>query len=214
MKLTLPTDSAERKDVPVFSGVLKYAPAALAGVARISKAGNDKHNPGEPLHHARGKSSDHGDCIVRHAMDVADIEAHIVRNFDNDSDTWYKSEDAKALLAEASQLAWRALIWSQELHERFGGAPLAPGARVPSPAFNSTSGWADDKIKINPGDILTVGTSAPPPPQLRFLPNQRYKSTSATSVTGSSTPCGLCGKIFGDHSGGVHAWCPNPDYLE
>jgi len=134
LKLTLPTDSAERKDVPVFSGVLKYAPAALAGVARISKAGNDKHNPGQELHHARGKSNDHGDCVIRHAMDVADIEAHIKRNFDNDPEVWYKSEDAKALLTEVSQLAWRALIWSQELHERYGGAPLAPGARLPTEA--------------------------------------------------------------------------------
>ena len=131
MKMTLPTDSAERKEVPLFSGVLKYAPAALAGVARISKLGNDKHNPGEPLHHARGKSADHADCVLRHAADVADIEAHILRNMDNDPKVWYQSEDAKALLAEVSQLAWRALMWSQELHERYGGAPLAPGAKLP-----------------------------------------------------------------------------------
>ena len=80
MKMTLPTDSAERKEIPLYSGVLKYAPAALAGMARISKAGNDKHNPGEPLHHARGKSNDHPDCIVRHAADVADIEAALQRS--------------------------------------------------------------------------------------------------------------------------------------
>lgn len=130
MKMTLPTDSAARKRHPLFSGVLKYAPAAIAGVAKISIDGNDKHNPGQPLHHARGKSNDHPDCIMRHAVDIADIEAHIVRNFGNDS---YTSEDAKALLNEASQLAWRALMWSQELHERYGGAPLAPGARVDDP---------------------------------------------------------------------------------
>lgn len=126
MKMTLGTDSADRKNIPVFSGVLKYAPAAIAGVARISKAGNDKHNPGEPLHHARGKSTDHSDCIVRHAIDVADIEAAIER-----SDA-KRPEDIKAILEEASQLAWRALMWSQELHEKYGGAPLAPGARLPS----------------------------------------------------------------------------------
>jgi len=130
MKLTLGDDSADRKNTPVFSGVLKYAPAALAGVARVSKAGNDKHNPGQELHHARGKSNDHGDCVIRHAMDIADIEAHIKRNFDNDPEVWYKSEDARALLNEASQLSWRSLIWSQELHEKYGGAPLAPGARL------------------------------------------------------------------------------------
>lgn len=125
MKLTLPTDSAERKEIPVYSGVLKYAPAALAGVARVSKAGNDKHNPGEPLHHARGKSNDHPDCIVRHTMDVADIIAAIERG------STISSEQIEALLSEASQLAWRALMWSQELHEKYGSAPLAPGARLP-----------------------------------------------------------------------------------
>lgn len=149
MKLTLGTDSNERKNIPVFSGVLKYAPAALAGVARISKAGNDKHNPGQELHHARGKSNDHGDCVIRHAMDVADIIAHIERS---------ELKDTKVheqLLNEASQLAWRALIWSQELHEKFGGAPLAPGARLPTNAVES--GWADANVKINPGDKITIG---------------------------------------------------------
>jgi hypothetical protein len=125
MKMTLPTDSAERKDVPVNSGVLKYAPAALAGVARISKIGNDRHNPGEPLHHARGKSNDHSDCIVRHTMDVNDIEANILRSEEVDR------SKIDALLVEVSQLCWRALMWSQELHETYGGAPLAPGAKLP-----------------------------------------------------------------------------------
>ena len=125
MKMTLPTDSAARKDVPVYSGVLKYAPAAIAGVARISKAGNDKHNPGQPLHHARGKSTDHADCIVRHTMDVADILAALERG------RVPTPEEIEALLNEASQLSWRALMWSQELHEMYAGAPLAPGARLP-----------------------------------------------------------------------------------
>jgi hypothetical protein len=135
MKLTLPIDSAERKDVPTHSGFVAYFPAAIAGAARISKLGNDKHNPGEPLHHARGKSSDHPDCIDRHKMDVSDIEAAIKRI--DDGDQW-AIDDRKAacetLLTEVSQLVWRAAAWSQELHEKYGGAPLAPGARLPSPS--------------------------------------------------------------------------------
>ena len=39
------------------------AVAALAEVARVSKAGNDQHNPGQPLHWARDKSADHADCV-------------------------------------------------------------------------------------------------------------------------------------------------------
>lgn len=129
-KLTLPTDSAARKDVPVYSGVLKYAPAALAGVAKISKLGNDKHNPGEPMHHARGKSNDHGDCVVRHTMDIADILAMIERGTELGNPP--TGGFIEVLLAEVSQLSWRALMWSQELHEKYGGAPLAPGAKAAS----------------------------------------------------------------------------------
>lgn len=117
--MTLPTDSAERKNYPMLSGCLKYFPAALAGVAKTSKLGNDKHNPGQAMHHARGKSVDHGDCIIRHLTDTEDlIAAHARGNKDVTPDM---------ILLEASQLAWRALSYAQELHEKFG-APLAPGA--------------------------------------------------------------------------------------
>lgn len=120
-KLTLPTDSQERKEYPMLAGCLKYFPAALAGVAKISKLGNDKHNPGEPLHHARGKSSDHGDCILRHLTDTEDLLAAYNRGD--------MAASVEQVLIEASQLAWRALAYSQELHEKFG-APLAPGAKA------------------------------------------------------------------------------------
>ena len=120
-KTTLPTDSAERKEYPLYRGLLRYFPAALAGVARISKLGNDKHNPGEELHHARQKSIDHEDCILRHLTDTSDLLAALERK---DSSVAVQQE----ILSEVSQLAWRALAFSQELHERFG-APLAPGAK-------------------------------------------------------------------------------------
>lgn len=120
---TLPTDSAERKTYPVLSGCIKYFPAAIAGVANISKKGNDKHNPGEPMHHARGKSVDHGDCIVRHLMDTEDLLAAFERNNPDVS--------IDMILTEVNQLAWRALAYSQMLHERFG-APLAPNAKEES----------------------------------------------------------------------------------
>lgn len=118
--LTLPTDSNERKDYPVLSGCVKYFPAALAGVSRISKLGNDKHNPGQPLHHARGKSMDHGDCIIRHLIDTEDLLAAF-----NRGDASITKEQ---ILLEANQLAWRALAYSQMINELFG-APLAPGAK-------------------------------------------------------------------------------------
>lgn len=66
---TLPEDSAERKTYPLTSGLLDYFPAALAAVAHHSYLGNEKHNPGQPLHWSRGKSADHLDAAVRHIME-------------------------------------------------------------------------------------------------------------------------------------------------
>jgi hypothetical protein len=65
----LPTDSKDRKEVPVWSGVLMYFPDVFPEVARVSKLGNDQHNPGEPLHWAREKSTDQMNTALRHMID-------------------------------------------------------------------------------------------------------------------------------------------------
>lgn len=70
-----PTDSDQRKATPVVTGVLDYFPLAIAELARVSKAGNDQHNPGQPLHWAREKSTDHADCIGRHLIDRGTVDA-------------------------------------------------------------------------------------------------------------------------------------------
>lgn len=95
--MILPTDSEERKGIPICTGVLDYFPLALAEVARVSKAGNDQHNPGQPLHWDRPKSTDHADCISRHLID----------RFTRDSDGQ----------RHAAKLAWRALAFLQDLLE-------------------------------------------------------------------------------------------------
>lgn len=69
--MALPTYSAARKKIPMYEGLLKYFPDALALVAQHSFYSNETHNPGEPLHWAREKSNDHKDCIVRHMTDIA-----------------------------------------------------------------------------------------------------------------------------------------------
>lgn len=110
MNNTLPQDSEARKDMPLATGVFDYFPAALAEVAKLSKAGNDKHNPGEPLHWARGKSMDHADCIARHLIDRG-------------------SFDPKDGTRHTASLAWRALALLQEELEA-EGAPMSRGSRV------------------------------------------------------------------------------------
>lgn len=114
---TLPTDSTARKNFPLWRGLLRYFPAALAGAAKVSKLGNDKHNPGQELHHARGKSMDHGDCVLRHMLDV---DADYGKGVGLDEDG----------VPQVDYIVWRALAFAQEWHEAHG-APLAPAARVP-----------------------------------------------------------------------------------
>jgi hypothetical protein len=107
---TLPADSKARKGIPLARGLLDYFPAALAAVAEVSRAGNDKHNPGEEMYHARGKSMDHADCILRHLVDRGALDP----------------EDG---LRHSAKVAWRALALLQEELEA-AGAPLARGAKL------------------------------------------------------------------------------------
>ncbi len=58
-----------RKGQPIYSGLLRYFPDALLAVAEVSRIGNEQHNPGEPLHWARDKSTDQLDAAVRHVVD-------------------------------------------------------------------------------------------------------------------------------------------------
>ena len=68
-RVNLPKDAKDRKAAPVCTGVLDYFPDALVEVARVSKVGNDQHNPGEPLHWAKEKSTDEADALVRHLLE-------------------------------------------------------------------------------------------------------------------------------------------------
>ena len=65
---TLPTEAEARKKYPVGTGVLDYFPDALVAIANLSYQGNEQHNPGQPLHWARGKSTDEADTMIRHYL--------------------------------------------------------------------------------------------------------------------------------------------------
>lgn len=96
---TLPTDGKERKTYPIATGVLDYFPDAIAAVARVSWQGNEQHNPGEPLHWARGKSMDQDDTLMRHFLQRGTVD-----------------EDGQL---HSAKVAWRALAMLQlEIEER------------------------------------------------------------------------------------------------
>jgi len=107
----LPDDAAERNAIPLADGVLYYFPNALAEVAKVSKAGNDQHNPGQPMHWARGKSTDHENKILRHLVDAGKRDGKGIRH--------------------SAYLAWRALALLQEEIERDEGVPLPRNAHAP-----------------------------------------------------------------------------------
>jgi len=67
--MTLPTDAKARKAIPIYSGVIRYFPDALAAVAELSREGNEQHNPGTELHWDRAKSGDELDALLRHMID-------------------------------------------------------------------------------------------------------------------------------------------------
>lgn len=103
----LPTDSAERKNLPIATGFLDYFPDAIADVARLSKLGNDKHNPGQPLHWNRSLSADHADCLMRHFVERGKVDTDRVRH--------------------STKVAWRALaILQLELEAARGVPPERP----------------------------------------------------------------------------------------
>ena len=79
----------ERKNMPVFSGVLKYFPDAIKEISRVSLAGNNQHHPDKPLHWDRNKSADELDALTRHLIDAGTLDTDGIRH--------------------SAKVAWRAL---------------------------------------------------------------------------------------------------------
>lgn len=76
----LPADAKARKQIPLYSGLLKYFPRALCAVAELSRIGNEQHNPGKPLHWDRSKSGDEGDALMRHLLEAGTVDSDGVRH--------------------------------------------------------------------------------------------------------------------------------------
>lgn len=105
----MPTDDAERKKIPLGSGVFDCFTAALIEVAKCSHQGNVQHyGNADNLQWVQGKSNMHFDCLLKHAADRGTFDTDGVRH--------------------TAKLAWRALAMLQmEMQE--AGAPLPRSAR-------------------------------------------------------------------------------------
>jgi hypothetical protein len=125
----------ERKERPVYSGVLRYFPLALLEVARCSYLGNEQHNAGQPLHWDRAKSTDEADALVRHLLDAGTVDSDGIRH--------------------TAKVAWRALALLQkeleaasEIHES-GTRPVHDVVNAPE-AVNTRLSYDERRSHIQP----------------------------------------------------------------
>ncbi len=91
-------EALRRKGIPVPTGVLDYFPLALQEIAKVSKKGNDQHNPGQHLHWNRDLSGDESDALMRHFLERGTV----------DSDG----------MLHSAKVAWRALALLEKELER------------------------------------------------------------------------------------------------
>ena len=82
-------EAQDRKNTPIYSGVLRYFPDAIAAVARCSFVANEQHNPRTAMHWDRSKSGDELDALTRHLMDAGKMDSDGLRH--------------------STKVAWRAL---------------------------------------------------------------------------------------------------------
>jgi hypothetical protein len=87
-------NAKDRKQRPVFTGVLKYFPDAIKEIANVSLQGNIQHHPDKPLHWDRTKSNDDLDALARHLIDAGSIDEDGIRH--------------------TAKVAWRALACLQK----------------------------------------------------------------------------------------------------
>lgn len=125
----LPVDSKARKDLPVATGVVDYFPLALVAIAELSRKGNDKHNPGEPLHWARGKGGNNSDELMRHFIERGTIDPD-----DN--------------VRHSTKVAWRALALLQ-LELEAAAEPKAECNECGAPRLTATCYC----FLVNPPDV-------------------------------------------------------------
>lgn len=127
-----------REGFPVAEGFLHYFPDAIAMVALLSKRGNDKHNPGQPLHWSMGKSTNHDDKIIKHLMGGEDV-------------------DPEDEILHAAKVAWRSMAKLQVLLMKQYNLDMPINARYdePEPAVGVWLPWNGGENPV-PGKQVQV----------------------------------------------------------
>ena len=94
----LPTDSKARKDIPIYTGFVRFFPDAMGAVAQLSQIATLKHTPGATIAvWNKAKSTDELDCLMRHMVD------DVNEPYDRDN------------VLHATKVAWRGMANLQRL---------------------------------------------------------------------------------------------------
>jgi hypothetical protein len=91
--------------IRAFQGFVCYFPDAIALVALLSKMANDQHNPGQPMHWAKDKSTEELDSLMNHVIDIG-CKGEL-------------SQDADGVL-DAIKVGWRGMANLQRLVDKYG----------------------------------------------------------------------------------------------
>ncbi len=155
------SDAKERKATPIYSGVIAYFPDALAAVARVSKAGNDQHNPGSELHWDRSKSKDEYDACTRHLVDRASGA-----EFDTDGQRHMAKVAWRALAAlqkevensKTQKIATGEPVLPQNLQYSASRDAVEPSAWVIKDTRGDPVGYVDEAVAVDAAAALRVWT--------------------------------------------------------
>lgn len=144
----LPSDKTERKAVPLYSGLLKYFPDALAEVAHVSWVGNEQHNPGQDLHWDRSKSTDEADALMRHLIEAGRLDTDGTRH--TAKVAWralallqkeIEADELNSRRARDQQAAMQNAISNQRTLESQSGCLNSPPASLGGPRTGPIQPW-------------------------------------------------------------------------
>jgi hypothetical protein len=164
-KLHVQGDAAARKAQPIARGCLDYFPDALLAVAELSRIGNEQHNPGEPLHWAKEKSTDEADALVRHLIDRGTIDTDGVRH--------------------STKVAWRALaLLQREIDASRAQADHDAAARPLRGAYKAAR---DEQLDLGPPYVA-------PKHEQDHLLNSYDRASTRLRAQLDADDCSICGR--------------------
>jgi hypothetical protein len=108
----LSSTNKERKEIPLYRGLFRYFPDALAELSRLSAQGAKQYDHGDVLYWDRqkvGSLLELLDSAARHGLEA-------------------EYEDSDGFL-HAIKAAWRYLEYAQEVLESERGLPPSPASR-------------------------------------------------------------------------------------